>query len=197
MYTHSQEWSISNFSCRNITSNTMKNLAFHSLLRRNIYFRFSLHHLYISISKVGRMYIFELGSERLNSGLARIGYLTHKRPLLYLTGPCSLVCSFICQNYFVVVILTATPTSFFPPFVQIGPCPYLGLRRKPTGETHLPGLACRPRKWVLYCEEGTEKCTTQPRQQAVLSVRCALRWTSCNYSDHSSACQGKSTLVAS
>ena len=33
---HSQEWSISNFSCsltRNITSHSMENLAFHSLLR--------------------------------------------------------------------------------------------------------------------------------------------------------------------
>ena len=36
---HSQEWSISNFPCsvtRDITSHSMKNLAFHSLLRRNM-----------------------------------------------------------------------------------------------------------------------------------------------------------------
>ena len=50
---HSQEWSMSNFSCSltwNITSYGMKNLAFHSLLSwQMINYQFSLHHLYISL----------------------------------------------------------------------------------------------------------------------------------------------------
>ena len=49
---HSQEWSISNFSCsltRNITSRSIKNLAFHSLLRCKmiIIYQFSLPHSHI------------------------------------------------------------------------------------------------------------------------------------------------------
>ena len=47
---HSQEWSISNFSCcltRNITSHSMENLAFPILLRwKDDYYQFSLPHLY-------------------------------------------------------------------------------------------------------------------------------------------------------
>ena len=49
---HSQDWSISRFSCSptgNITSCSMKNLAFHSLFRRWLYDQFSPPHLYISL----------------------------------------------------------------------------------------------------------------------------------------------------
>ena len=61
---HSQEWSISNFSCsltRNITSHSMKNLAFHSWLRED---DLELPILTTSptrrspITKVGRMYFW-------------------------------------------------------------------------------------------------------------------------------------------
>ena len=57
---HSQEWSISNFSCsptRNITSYSMENLAFHSLLtdERWLHYQLSLPHLYISLWNVRRI----------------------------------------------------------------------------------------------------------------------------------------------
>ena len=52
-YSHSLEWSISNFPCsltRNITSHSMKNLAFHSLLRckMTMCYKFTLPHSYIA-----------------------------------------------------------------------------------------------------------------------------------------------------
>ena len=66
---HSQEWSISNFSCsltRNSTSHSMKNLAFHSLLRWKVVTLPILTASLIHLSQeVGRMYFFGLGSDRV------------------------------------------------------------------------------------------------------------------------------------
>ena len=66
---YSQEWSISNFPCsltRNITSHSMKNLAFHSLLRwKIIILSISYYITYIS-KTIGRMYFLSLGVKRLN-----------------------------------------------------------------------------------------------------------------------------------
>ena len=58
---HFQEWSISNFSCsltRNVTSQSVKNLAFHSSVRWKmiILLTNSHYHLYNYLEKVGRMY---------------------------------------------------------------------------------------------------------------------------------------------
>ena len=69
---HSWEWSMSNFSCSlslNITSHSMENLAFHSLLRWEIIIRQILttsliHHL---LKNVGRMYFLSLGVKGLTS----------------------------------------------------------------------------------------------------------------------------------
>ena len=57
---HSQEWSISNFPCsltRNITSHSMKNLAFHSLLRWKM----------IMLPILPFSHVFDLGSGRVNA----------------------------------------------------------------------------------------------------------------------------------
>ena len=74
---HSQEWSTSNFPCsltRNITSRSMKNLAFHRLLRWEMIILpiLPLPPSYISFQKVGRMYFLNLGVKGLNVILLRI-----------------------------------------------------------------------------------------------------------------------------
>ena len=78
---HSQEWTISNFFCsltRNITSHSMKNLAFHSLLIwEDGYTTYSsLPHLSICLQRVGRMYFLNLGVKGLNRDV-----LTDQKPL--------------------------------------------------------------------------------------------------------------------
>ena len=60
-----------NFSCsltRNITSHSMRNLGFHSLLRLGDDYTANSHYLtiYISLQKVGRMYFLNLGVKGLN-----------------------------------------------------------------------------------------------------------------------------------
>ena len=68
---HFQEWSISNFLCsltRNITSDRMKNLAFHSLLRWQMIILLSLIHFSL---KGWENVLFELGSERVKRGMVR------------------------------------------------------------------------------------------------------------------------------
>ena len=84
---HSQEWSISKFSwslTRNVTSHNMKNLAFHSLFKwiMIIYYQFSLHHLHISLLRVGRMYFLNLRVK----GLVASALL--KPPSRFFTFPC-------------------------------------------------------------------------------------------------------------
>ena len=69
---HSQEWSISNFSCsltRNIASHSMENLAFQSLLRwRMIIILPILTTSLIQLCLKGRENVlFELGNERVDS----------------------------------------------------------------------------------------------------------------------------------
>ena len=76
---HSQEWSSSNFSCSlnsNITSHSMKNLVFHSLLRLKDDSCTSSHYLTYTFhfKKVGRMYFLSLGLKGFKCGGAWIGY---------------------------------------------------------------------------------------------------------------------------
>ena len=63
-----QKWSMSNFPCsltRNITSHSMENLAFHSLLRWGwLYYQFSPTCLYISLYESWENVLFELGIKR-------------------------------------------------------------------------------------------------------------------------------------
>ena len=73
-----QEWSTSNFSCsltRNITSHSMKNLAFHSLLRCKMIVLPTLTTLSYKFlfRKVGRMYVLNLGVKGLNRVTAANG----------------------------------------------------------------------------------------------------------------------------
>ena len=73
---HSQEWSISDFPCcltRNITSHSMKNLAFQSLLRWKMIILLILTTSLIHLSglKVGRMYFVNLGVK----GLMRVVWI--------------------------------------------------------------------------------------------------------------------------
>ena len=67
---HSWEWSMSNFPSsptRNITSHSMENLAFHSLLRWKMIIlrQFSLPHLYIYLQEGWENVLFGLGCERV------------------------------------------------------------------------------------------------------------------------------------
>ena len=69
---HSQKWSILNFPCSltsNITSHSMENMAFHSLLgwKMIIPYQFSLPYLYTAPYKVGRTYFWNLGVKVLNT----------------------------------------------------------------------------------------------------------------------------------
>ena len=66
-----REWSNLNFPCsltRNITSHSIRNLAFHSLLRWKmiILYNFSLSRLHISLEKAWRMYLLSLALEDMD-----------------------------------------------------------------------------------------------------------------------------------
>ena len=66
---HSQEWSISHFSCsltKNITWHSVKNLAVHSFLRSKMIIlpKFTTSHIHFSLM-VGRMYFLNLGMKGL------------------------------------------------------------------------------------------------------------------------------------
>ena len=65
---HSQEWSILNFSCnltRNITSHSIKNLAFHSFLGWKVIMLPTLTYTFL-FRKVGRLYFLNLGVKGLS-----------------------------------------------------------------------------------------------------------------------------------